>query len=102
MKFYIETERLILRDLLPEDEEGMFELDSNKEVHRYLRNGSEGASNASEELRNCPEGVSNASETLYKSSEGVNNASEALCKGLEDLRNGPEGVSNTSISVSKC
>ncbi|HTN45650.1 MAG TPA: GNAT family N-acetyltransferase [Flavipsychrobacter sp.] len=38
MKFYIETERLILRDLLPEDAEGIFELDSNKEVHRYLGN----------------------------------------------------------------
>lgn len=38
MKFYIETERLILRDLLPEDDEGMFELDSDPVVHRYLGN----------------------------------------------------------------
>ena len=38
MKFYIETERLILRDLLPTDDEGMFALDSNTEVHRYLGN----------------------------------------------------------------
>jgi ribosomal-protein-alanine N-acetyltransferase len=38
MKFYIETERLILRDLLPTDDEGMFELDSNAEVHKYLGN----------------------------------------------------------------
>lgn len=36
MKFYIETENLILRDLLPEDLDGMFELDSNPDVHRYL------------------------------------------------------------------
>lgn len=38
MKFYIETGRLILRDLQPEDDKGMFELDSNPEVHRYLGN----------------------------------------------------------------
>jgi ribosomal-protein-alanine N-acetyltransferase len=38
MKFYLETSRLILRDLLPEDVEGMYELDSNPEVHRYLGN----------------------------------------------------------------
>jgi RimJ/RimL family protein N-acetyltransferase len=36
MKFYIETERLILREILPTDVEGMFELDSNIEVHKYL------------------------------------------------------------------
>lgn len=38
MKWYIETERLILRDLLPEDAEDMLRLDSNPEVHRYLGN----------------------------------------------------------------
>ncbi|NOY47017.1 MAG: GNAT family N-acetyltransferase [Chlorobi bacterium] len=36
MKVYIETERLILREILPTDVEGMFELDSNTEVHKYL------------------------------------------------------------------
>lgn len=36
MKIYLETERLILREMLPSDAEGMFELDSNKTVHRYL------------------------------------------------------------------
>ena len=36
MKIFAETERLILRELLPSDAEGMFELDSNPEVHRYL------------------------------------------------------------------
>ncbi|MFV5691287.1 GNAT family N-acetyltransferase [Flavobacterium sp. LT1R49] len=34
----IETERLILRELLPTDDIGMFELDSNPEVHKYLGN----------------------------------------------------------------
>ena len=36
MHFYIETERLILRDLLPTDDEGMFLLDSDPDVHKYL------------------------------------------------------------------
>jgi len=34
----METERLILRELLPTDDIGMFELDSNPEVHRFLGN----------------------------------------------------------------
>jgi len=38
MKFHIETERLILRDLLPSDEKSMFHMDSNPEVHKYLGN----------------------------------------------------------------
>ena len=38
MKFYIETERLILRELLPTDDYGIFELDSDTEVHSYLGN----------------------------------------------------------------
>ena len=32
----IETQRLIIRELLPTDIEGMFELDADPEVHRYL------------------------------------------------------------------
>ena len=36
--FHIETERLILRNLLPSDVDGMFELDSDPEVHKYLGN----------------------------------------------------------------
>ena len=38
MTFYIETERLILRELRLSDLDGMFELDSNPEVHKYLGN----------------------------------------------------------------
>ncbi len=38
MKIYAETPRLILREILPSDEEGMFALDSDPEVHRYLGN----------------------------------------------------------------
>ncbi|AUP79051.1 GNAT family N-acetyltransferase [Flavivirga eckloniae] len=38
MQFNIETERLILRELRLSDLEGMYELDSDPEVHRYLGN----------------------------------------------------------------
>ncbi len=38
MNIFAETERLILRELVPTDIEGMFELDSNPEVHKYLGN----------------------------------------------------------------
>ncbi len=34
----IETERLIVREVLPEDVDGFFELDSNPNVHTYLGN----------------------------------------------------------------
>jgi len=37
-KIFLETERLILRELLPSDAEGLFVLDSDPEVHRYLGN----------------------------------------------------------------
>ena len=36
MKIFVETPRLILRELLDTDDEGMFELDSNAEVLKYL------------------------------------------------------------------
>ena len=36
MKIYIETERLILRELLPADAKGMFALNSNPNVLQYL------------------------------------------------------------------
>jgi [ribosomal protein S5]-alanine N-acetyltransferase len=38
MEIVIETERLIIRELLPTDAEGMFELDADPEVHLYLGN----------------------------------------------------------------
>ncbi|GAA3928947.1 GNAT family N-acetyltransferase [Hymenobacter algoricola] len=38
MQIFVETERLILRELLPSDDAGMFELDADPEVHRYLGN----------------------------------------------------------------
>jgi ribosomal-protein-alanine N-acetyltransferase len=38
MQIFTETDRLILREVLPTDAPGMFELDSDPEVHRYLGN----------------------------------------------------------------
>ena len=38
MIIFAETERLILREMVPADEHGMFALDSDPEVHRYLGN----------------------------------------------------------------
>lgn len=38
MNIFIETDRLTIRPLLPEDAEGIFELDSDPEVHQYLGN----------------------------------------------------------------
>ncbi len=38
MKFHIETDRLILREFRESDVDGIFELDSNPNVHRYLGN----------------------------------------------------------------
>lgn len=38
IRFNIETDRLILREVRPSDAEGFFELDSNPEVHRFLGN----------------------------------------------------------------
>lgn len=36
MKIFTETDRFILREILPSDIDGLFELDSDPEVHRYL------------------------------------------------------------------
>jgi len=38
MSIKIETERLILREFIDEDVDGLFELDSNPLVHKYLGN----------------------------------------------------------------
>ncbi|WP_410004296.1 GNAT family N-acetyltransferase [Aequorivita nionensis] len=38
MKIHIETDRLIMRDLMDEDVQGMFAMDSDAEVHAFLGN----------------------------------------------------------------
>jgi ribosomal-protein-alanine N-acetyltransferase len=37
-KIFVETERLILREILPSDAEELFAMDSDPDVHRYLGN----------------------------------------------------------------
>jgi ribosomal-protein-alanine N-acetyltransferase len=50
MKSYLETERLILRNLEPKDAQGMFELDSDPEVLIYLGNNPLTSVKQSEEI----------------------------------------------------
>ncbi len=38
MKIFIETQRLLLREIVEDDAQDFFELDSNPEVHKYLGN----------------------------------------------------------------
>lgn len=38
MKIFAETERFILREIIPSDADGFFELDSDPDVHKYLGN----------------------------------------------------------------
>lgn len=38
MKIFVETERFVLREIAPTDIDGLYELDSDPEVHRYLGN----------------------------------------------------------------
>jgi ribosomal-protein-alanine N-acetyltransferase len=38
MNIFAETERFILREILPSDIDGMYELDSDPDVHKYLGN----------------------------------------------------------------
>lgn len=38
MKIFAETERLILREIIPDDEDGLFALDSDPAVHQFLGN----------------------------------------------------------------
>jgi len=38
MKVFVETPRTLIRELLEEDAEAMFEMDSDPQVHRYLGN----------------------------------------------------------------
>lgn len=56
MKTRIETERLILRELVPEDEAGFFAMDSNPEVHRYI--GRDPVTNI-EQIREAIENIRN-------------------------------------------
>lgn len=50
MKIHIETDRLILRELRKTDINGIFELDSNAEVHKYLDNKTISTKKEAEEI----------------------------------------------------
>lgn len=36
MEVFVQTERFLLREIVPEDEAALYKLDSDVEVHRYL------------------------------------------------------------------
>jgi RimJ/RimL family protein N-acetyltransferase len=38
LQIFIETDRLILREIIPSDYQGVFDLDADSEVHKYLGN----------------------------------------------------------------
>lgn len=38
MRIFVETERLILREILPTEADGLFQLDSDTEVQKHLVN----------------------------------------------------------------
>ncbi|MCB0529082.1 MAG: GNAT family N-acetyltransferase [Saprospiraceae bacterium] len=50
MKIFIETERLLMRELTDADAPGLFALDSDPEVHRYLGNKPVKSLQASEDI----------------------------------------------------
>lgn len=50
MTIFAETDRLILREIIPIDAKGMFELDSDPEVHRFLGNKPLNTINESREI----------------------------------------------------
>lgn len=50
MKIFIETKRLFLRELTEEDAPGLFELDSDPAVHKYLGNKTVQSIKASEDI----------------------------------------------------
>lgn len=52
MKIFAETERLVLREILPTDIDGIYELDSDPDVHRYLGNNTLKALNQASDVIN--------------------------------------------------
>lgn len=64
MSKYIETKRLLLRELFPSDAVKMFELDSNPEVHRYL------GKNPVTDIEQCREAIANIRQQYVDSGVG--------------------------------
>ena len=94
MKYYIETERLIIRELRETDIEGIFELDSNTEVHKYLGNNpiktKEEAINIIQFIRNQykERGIGRFAVIEKKSGEFIGWSGFKLNKGEKETLNG--------------
>jgi ribosomal-protein-alanine N-acetyltransferase len=97
MEFYLETERLILREIKESDIDGMFELDTNIQVHAYLGNNpiktKEQAAQNIQFIRTqyLARGIGRFAVIEKKSNEFIGWCGLKLCKGKEEELN---GVSN--------
>jgi len=94
MKCHLETERLLIRELRVTDLEGMFELDSNTEVHKYLGNKpittKEEAKNTIQSIRNqyTERGIGRFAVIEKKSGKFIGWSGFKLNKGKKETLNG--------------
>jgi ribosomal-protein-alanine N-acetyltransferase len=94
MKYHLETKRLIIREIREADFEGMFELDSNTEVHKYLGNNpiktKEEAKNQIQFIRDQykERGIGRFAVIEKKSGEFIGWSGFKLNKGEKEILNG--------------
>ena len=94
MELHIETERLILRELTETDVEGMFELDSNIDVHTFLGNNPIKTKEQAEQniqfirTQYLERGVGRFAVIEKNSSDFIGWCGLKFCKGKEEELNG--------------
>ena len=94
MKYQLETKRLIIREIRETDLEGMYKLDSNTEVHKYLGNNpiktKEEAKNAIQFIRDQykERGIGRFAVIEKKSDEFIGWSGFKLNKGEKETLNG--------------
>ena len=94
MKYQLETKRLIIREIRETDLEGMYKLDSNTEVHKYLGNNpiktKEEAKNQIQFIRDQykERGIGRFAVIEKKSGEFIGWSGFKLNKGEKEILNG--------------
>ena len=94
MKYQLETKRLIIREIRETDLEGMYKLDSNSKVHKYLGNNpiktKEEAKNAIQFIREQykERGIGRFAVIEKKSGEFIGWSGFKLNKGKKEALNG--------------
>ena len=94
MKYHLETDRLTIREIRDTDLEGIFELDSNTEVHKYLGNNpiktQEEAKKIIKFIRNqyIERGIGRFAVIEKKSDEFIGWSGFKLNKGEKETLNG--------------